>query len=153
MQFSEHFWAQVAIFVLGVCGFFVARHIFRHKNNNKNPLVCPIRFDCQAVTHSDYSRLFGIPVEILGMVYYSIVSIAYLSFILTSGAVPVALVGFVIFLSFAAFLFSVYLIGVQIFILRKGCSWCIVSALICFLIFILTALNYDFSFITQIFVK
>jgi uncharacterized membrane protein len=40
-----------------------------------------------------------------------------------------------------AFLFSLYLIGVQIFILKKGCSWCIVSALISALIFILAILS------------
>jgi uncharacterized membrane protein len=153
MQFSNDVLAQAAIFVLGVCGFLVARHIYKHKNNNQSPLVCPIKFDCHAVTHSDYSKLFGIPVEILGMFYYALISLAYLFLILTAGAVPATLVGFIILISLAAFLFSVYLIAVQIFILKKGCSWCIVSALICFLIFIFTATNYDFSFLTQIFIK
>ncbi len=153
MQLGGHILEQVGIFILGVCGFLVARHIYRHKNNNKSPLVCPIRFDCQAVTHSDYSKLFGIPLEILGMTYYALISLAYLFFIITNGVVPLPLVGLVVFLSFSAFIFSIYLLGVQIFILKKGCSWCIVSALICLLIFILTSLNYDFSFITQISLK
>ena len=153
MQFSGDILAQATIFLLGVCGFLVARHIYKHKNNDKNPLVCPIKFDCHTVTHSDYSKLFGIPVEVLGMIYYALISLAYLFFILTRGAVPVPLVGFVIALSLIAFIFSVYLIGVQIFVLKKGCSWCIVSAIICLLIFALTAMNYDFGFITQIFLK
>jgi len=153
MQFSNDILIRIAIFVLGLCGFMVARHIYKHKNDNKNPLVCPIQFDCHTVVHSDYSKLFGIPVEILGMIYYMTISFAYLFFIFTDNVVPMTLVGFIILLSFLAFLFSVYLIAVQIFILKKGCSWCIVSAFICLLIFILTIFNYDFSFITQIFLN
>lgn len=153
MQFSEDVLARLAIFVLGICGLMVARHIYRHKNNNKNPLICPIRFDCHAVTHSNYSKLFGIPVEILGMIYYATIALAYFLFIFTAEATRPSIIGFIIFLSFVAFLFSIYLIGVQIFILKKGCSWCIVSALICFFIFILSAVAYDFSNLSQIFIK
>ena len=151
MQLGDHFLSQAGILVLGVCGFLVARYIYRHKDNRKDPLVCPAKFDCETVTHSNYSKILGIPVDLLGMVYYALISLAYLFLILSNGSVPIPLSGFVASLSFAAFLFSLYLIGVQIFILKKGCSWCIVSTFICFLIFVLTAINYDFSFITRIF--
>ena len=156
MQFSEDILIRVTIFVLGFLGLMVARHIYKHKKASEKPLVCPIRFDCNFVVHSDYSRFLGIPVEILGMIYYALISSSYLFFIFVfeiPNAFQVDLVAFIITMSFMACLFSVYLIAVQIFILKKGCSWCIVSAFICFSIFILTMFNYDFSFITQIFVK
>lgn len=151
MQFSDDILVRVVVFMLGVCGFLVAKHIYKHKDDNKNPLVCPIKFDCHAVVHSDYSKLFGVPVEILGMIYYAIISISYLFFIFSVEAVPEIFVATVVLLSLIAFIFSVYLIGVQIFILKKGCSWCIVSAFICLCIFILTTLAYDFTSIMQIF--
>ena len=156
MEFGDDILAQVGILLLGVCGFLIARHIYRHKNNNQSPLVCPIKFDCHAVTNSDYSKLFGIPLEMLGMTYYGLISLAYL-FLIFLPSIPSGLLLnltlILILLSSIAFLFSLYLIGVQIFILKKGCSWCIVSAFICLLIFILTMINYDFSFITEIFIK
>src|SRR3989344_7349996 len=110
MLFSNDILMRAVILVLGLCGFAVARHIFKHKNNNKNPLVCPVKFDCHAVVHSDYSRLFGIPVEIFGMIYYALISLMYLLFIVRAEAVPAVLSSFIIYASLVAFLFSVYLI-------------------------------------------
>ncbi len=145
MIFSEDILARIAVFILGVCGFFVAKHIHKHKKANEKPLVCPIKFDCHTVVHSDYSKLFGVPVEIFGMMYYGLISLGYLILIFIPDAMPIYLVNFLILLSSFAFLFSVYLIGVQIFALKKGCSWCIVSATICLCIFLLTVFAYNFN--------
>jgi uncharacterized membrane protein len=151
MTFSNEVLIRVAILALGVCGFLVAKHIRNHKIKN-TPLVCPIRFDCHTVVHSDYSRFLGIPVEVLGMIYYGLVSLSYLFFIFMPGIMPITLVNFLIAATLIAFLFSLYLIAVQIFILKKGCSWCIVSAFISALIFILTVVTYHLSYIIGIFV-
>ncbi len=127
---------QSFIIILGVAGFFIANYIRSHKAKGA-PMVCPIGFDCHAVVHSDYSKFFGIPVEVLGMAYYAFIALAYFVFIIASSLVPPSVVGFCMILSGAAFLFSLYLIFVQIFVLRKGCSWCIVSSVISALIWIL----------------
>ena len=127
---------QIIIFILSLCGFWVARHIHNHKTKN-TPLICPGKFDCHTVVHSDYSKFLGVPVEFLGMMYYALISITYL--VLTF--VPDILSHYLTFcldlLSTGALIFSFYLIAVQIFILKKGCSWCFISALISALIFIL----------------
>lgn len=137
MDFIEM--VPIIIFILGLFGFWVARHIRKHKVAGK-PLVCPIKFDCHTVVHSDYSRFFGIPVEILGMAYYGAVFVFYFASFILPGFFPDFMTSFMMLLSLVAFLFSAYLISVQIFILKKGCSWCIVSAFICLLIIILTAI-------------
>src|SRR3989338_188247 len=98
-----------AIVILGVCGFFVAKHIYNHKKAGIL-LVCPIRFDCNTVVNSDYSKIFGIPVEILGMIYYIVISLSHLPFIFMSDSVPLAFVNVPLIASAAAFIFSVYLI-------------------------------------------
>src|SRR5690349_2993269 len=140
MTSSDIIFIKFAIDVLAICGFVVARHIYKHKKPNSSPLVCPLKFDCHAVVHSDYSKFFGMPVEILGMVYYGFVAISYAFFILIPGSLPIVFIAFLVALSLSAFMFSLYLIGIQIFVLKKGCFWCYVSALICILIFILTVL-------------
>ena len=153
MQFSNEILVRIIIVVLGVCGFFIAKYIHKHKKQN-TPLVCPIRFDCHTVVHSDYSKFFGIPVEILGMMYYAFTTGVYFVFVFFPQiffAINYDILS-TIFLSISlvAFLFSTYLIAVQIFILKKGCSWCIVSAFICLAIFILASFLYNFSLVTQL---
>ncbi len=161
MIFTQEALIQVAILFLGLFGFWVARRIYNHKTKKK-PLVCMVGFDCHAVVHSDYSKFMGIRVEILGMLYYAAVSIFYFLIIFfpfyfliiffpnffLSSFYTVALLFLMPLFSFAAFLFSTYLIAVQIFILKKGCSWCIVSAFITFFIFLLTLFNYGFISLT-----
>lgn len=155
MPFPNDTLIQIAIPILGICGFLVAKHIRNHKIKS-TPLVCPINFDCNTVVNSDYSKFFGVPVEIFGMFYYATISLAYFFFIFVANipkALQADLVAILIAMSLAAFLFSMYLIGVQIFILKKGCSWCIVSASICLVIFVLTIFHYDFSSVAQNFIK
>lgn len=137
MPFSNDILIRVVILVLGLCGFMVAKRIRKHKKENA-PLVCFAGFDCHTVVHSDYSRIFGLPVEILGMLYYAFVSISSFFFILYSNVVTNLVSTLGVAISFVALIFSIYLIFIQIFVLKKGCSWCIVSALISTVIFILT---------------
>ncbi len=149
MIFTNEVLIRSIILILGVFGFFVAKHIYNHKTKN-TPLVCMVGFDCHTVVHSDYSRFLGIRVEILGMMYYVFIALSYTAlFFLPNffpmmtaqdGLTPDTVLMFIKmlpFLSLIAFIFSVYLIAVQIFILKKGCSWCIVSALISTIIFVL----------------
>ncbi len=151
MIFSDYIFVRVAIGLLGVCGFFVAEHIRNHKAKQV-PLVCMVGFDCHTVVHSDYSKLFGVPVEILGMIYYAVVALGYLFLTFTFGeTLPKLVVDLAAGFSLIAFLFSVYLIFVQVFVLKKGCSWCFVSAFISISIFLLTLNAYHIDFLTQIF--
>ncbi len=136
---------RLALFALGAAGFLVARHINKHKKSEEHPLVCMVGFDCHAVVHSDYSKFLGIPVELMGMLYYGLVTLFYLAILFIPGILHTALVGAMILLSSGAFLFSIYLIAVQIFILKKGCSWCLVSAGISTMIFTITFMFYDVS--------
>ena len=153
MIFSDEVLLKISIFLLGLCGFLVARHIYKHKKAEHKPLVCPMHFDCNAVVHSDYSKFLGIPVEIFGMAHYALTGIFYFTFIFFQNSLPIPLVAFFIGLSIVAFLFSIYLILVQLLILKKGCFWCFISAIISFLIFILTILAYDLGHILQILIK
>ncbi len=145
MFVHDETYIRVIIFVLGACGFWVARHIHHHKKPDNKPLVCPMKFDCNAVVHSDYSKFAGIPLEVLGMFYYGLVTIFYLYMVFLPVVMPTAFIATAVALSISAFLFSLYLIFVQVFILKKGCFWCFISAGISVLIFISTVYAYDFS--------
>ncbi len=116
-------------------GFLLALYI-RHKKTAKEEIICPIGSNCQNVIHSEYSKFLGIPVELLGLFYYGFTALFYGAL----AAMPVLKIssGFilgVLTFSFAAFLFSLYLTFIQAFYLRAWCTWCLVSAGLCTLIF------------------
>jgi len=83
---------------------------------------------CDAVVRSEFSKFFGVPVEILGMLYYAVAAAAYSVFYFYSGlAVPLA--AFAMFgLASFSFLFSLYLTFIQAFSLKQWCVWCLASA-------------------------
>lgn len=110
-----------------ISGFLIARHIYRTKRAEQK-LICPIGFECDPVVHSSFSHLMGIPLEVGGMCYYAATVIAYaLLLVFPSLLSPIVSLGALI-VSGGAFLFSLYLTGVQAFALREWCSWCLASA-------------------------
>ena len=149
MTFSDDILFRIVIAILAAFGFWVCKHIHNHKKPESTPLVCPINFDCHGVVHSDYSKFLHIPLEILGMIYYALVFVGYLVLVFMPEILPLSVVLTLILVSIGAFLFSLYLIGVQIFVLKKGCFWCFISAFISITIFILTIISYDIGAIIQ----
>ena len=124
---------QAAIIVLGLVGFGVAFYIWQTVFYKK-ALVCPIGNACDDVVRTKYGKMFGFSNAILGMAYYLLVVIGYL-------LQPVPRVDFVqhsllAFTTVAAW-FSLYLIYIQGFILKKWCFWCVISALISLMIAII----------------
>lgn len=126
----------------GVFGFLIAGHIFL-KKSKKKPLVCPMRANCDTVIHSAYSKTLGIRNEAIGSIYYLGVIIFHLLFLVFPVAYDSGLYFLIYTISLGAFLFSLYLIGVQAFILKEWCTWCVFSAIASTIIFISTAFSID----------
>lgn len=124
------------IALLGLCGFFLAFYIWTHKRKSKR-LVCPMKGDCQSVIHSSYSKFFGIPVEVLGILYYVLIFVSYI-LLAVFGSISEELNYLLLVVTGSAFLFSGYLIFIQIFSLRQICTWCLTSATLSTAIFILS---------------
>lgn len=144
------FVAKLIIVVLSVGGFFLARKIYLHKNKQK-PLVCPMRSNCEAVVHSDYSKFFGIRLEILGMVYYFFTAIVYAFFYLFPEYAFADLKFFFAIFATLAFFFSVYLVSLQAFVIKEWCAWCLGSAFISTVIAILSWFSADLSFFLMLY--
>lgn len=138
----NYIFSQTIIILLGFFGFVLASYIHNKKINNKK-LVCPLKSDCNTVINSDYSKILGIPVEVLGMIYYAFIALSYGLYNL--GFFTVSFVDALFWISLLATIFSFYLIFVQIVKIKQLCVWCIGSACICLLIFVFSYLNH-FSF-------
>lgn len=132
------------------CGFMLAFYI-RHKKLSSEKLVCPIGSDCDAVVHSEYSRFFGIPVELLGVLYYGLAAISYGIFLAAPYLVSSSLLFAVLVITTAALLFSLYLTFIQAFVLRQWCTWCLTSAGLCAIIFGSAIAGSQFGFLPILF--
>lgn len=129
-----------AITVLGLTGFNISSYI-RNKKISKKKLVCPMRSNCDTVIHSDHSQILGIPVEVLGIIYYAFISSVYsIIFIFGLWSMPVGIV--LVGISMFAVLFSIYLVSMQAFVIKHWCTWCLFSAFISFIIFGLSYLHF-----------
>lgn len=104
-------------------GLYAAVKIHTAKQK-KTKLACPRTSSCDRVIHSTYATTMRMSNEVLGIVFY----IAALALIALS---PLAAFfgGILAALVTIGFLFSLYLLGVQIFMLRTWCAWCTLSAL------------------------
>lgn len=135
------YYAKILIAILAVVGFIISYHIYKSKRKNVK-LVCVIGQDCDKVVKSKYSKFFGVPTEIWGMIYYAAVFL----FLFVFGCLlllqsPIIIILFKIAVSFAA-LSSVALIFIQAFILKEWCEWCLGADFINILIFILVMLYF-----------
>lgn len=126
---------KIVLFLAAIAGFMISFFLF-HKKRSKETLLCPVGFNCDTVLHSQYSRFLGIPLELLGMLYYGLITVGYFVLYTTPYlATPINL--FVVAsLTVAAFLFSLYLTFIQAFNLKQWCTWCLTSAGLCTVIFL-----------------
>lgn len=127
----------VFIISASLSGFLVASYIFYKKHFGKE-LVCPVGSSCNQVIYSPYSKFFGIHLEYLGMAYYATIFASYLGYIIAPGAFGELFRFGVLALTGGAFLFSLYLLFVQGFILKQWCMWCLLSSVLSITIFIVS---------------
>ncbi len=138
----QGFYAFAAVAAVG--GFAVSANVYRVKRSD-DKLICPMGSDCNAVITSRYSKFLGVPLEILGMMYFAIVFLTYLSVSFYPGLLTGTFLTAAMALSAAAFLFSTYLLFVQAFLLRQWCVWCILAAAFSYSIFLASLTNLDMA--------
>lgn len=99
-------------------GYLTANHYFG------TPLTCIIVSGCETVTTSSYSQLLGIPVALLGALYYLTVFLLTIGYIDTKKNI---LFDAARTLTVAGFLFSLWFLFVQSYLLQSYCIYCLGS--------------------------
>lgn len=124
----------VAILVLAFLGIADSVYLAESKANN-TPLICNIQSlsDCNIVSASQYSYIFGIPIAEFGVVFYSILFVlAALELVLFNRVLRRILQG----VSIIGFVASIYFTLIQTFVINAFCIYCLASAVISLFIFI-----------------
>jgi uncharacterized membrane protein len=122
--------------VLALIGFADATYLAIMHFQNAD-VGCSVITGCDAVLSSEYAYLFGVPLAYLGVLYYLsvlIVAAAYYQFESTQ-----ILNGLLLILT-GAFLFSLWLVFLQAFIIHAFCQFCLISASLTTAMFVLTVL-------------
>ncbi|OHA88401.1 MAG: hypothetical protein A2653_02435 [Candidatus Zambryskibacteria bacterium RIFCSPHIGHO2_01_FULL_43_25] len=122
----------IFIIILAFIGFVDSLYLSANSILGITP-PCFITEGCDVVTTSKYSTILGIPMALVGAVYYLFLFLASL-FILEKRHMAVkqaiaAISGF-------GFVFSLWLVYAQIFLIEAICTYCMISAITTTLIFI-----------------
>ncbi len=121
-----------SFFVLCVVGLANAGYL-TWKHYQRKPLVCPLDHKCDVVTESKWSHLIGVRNEVLGLLFFIGMIFGMIAVLIFSFHAS-----FILFLLFIGTLlgslFSLFLLGVQVFVIRDYCFYCMISALITLLL-------------------
>lgn len=117
----------IITFIACGLGFAVSFFMFLKKRSHKS-LACPREQPCDLVLHSRFSKTLGVPNEIVGTLYFIIVAAILL--VPVSEEMTAWMFYILFFLVTMGGLFSLYLIGLQAFVIRSWCLWCVSIAVI-----------------------
>lgn len=125
------------IFILSIVGLLIAIYVFQSFIRQAS-IIC-VNSGCETVRKSPNSFIFGFPVPGVGLIGYSLLAIlAFLRTIFTNKRLLYGMLGISIF----GVAFVSWFTYTEIFIIKAICTWCAVSAVNMFVIFLLTILSY-----------
>lgn len=130
-------WRQWLVCLLALAGMGAAGYLtWAHLADQS--VVCGQSLGCDIVQQSVYSELGGIPIALFGLLAYAVL------FALTllrgrlpedlDAHIPLAVFG----ISLIGVLYSAYLTYLEIYVIYAICRWCVSSAVIITLIFLLS---------------
>ncbi|MEK7610309.1 MAG: vitamin K epoxide reductase family protein [Patescibacteria group bacterium] len=129
------------IVAAAAAGATIAHYIF-HKKHHRAKLICPLNTNCDTVIHSEYSQLFGIGLESWGLAYYLWLLASHLVLLLWPEVSETFYSLVLIAASAGVVTFSFGLTYVQLFKIKELCTWCIASAGLCTIIFLVSLFHF-----------
>lgn len=133
-------WATTASLVLALFGLGVSAYLTFEHYSASSTLACPATagINCVKVTSSTYSQLFGIPVALLGLLYFVAITALCLPAAWRStrrslryGRLAAVTVGMA---------FVVYLVWAELFRIDAICLWCTAVHVSTFALFVVVVM-------------
>jgi uncharacterized membrane protein len=129
--------------VLAALGLLDSVYLVWVKYTGAYVLCGPIG-NCESVNSSQYSEIFGIPIALLGAGAYAVMMVLLL--VEHLGQVWAEFGPMIVFgMSLIGFLYSIYLTYIEIAILKAICPYCVISAIILFVLLILSGIRLSIS--------
>ena len=128
-------WLYRASIVLVVLGLLVSIYMTIYKVTSNNAM-CLGSGDCSTVNASRYSEVYGIPVAVFGVLGYAAI-LATLFFENRNGFFKQNSILMIFGMALTGFLFTLWLIYVEVAILKALCPFCVTSQTAMTIIFII----------------
>lgn len=131
---------RMAIALLSLAGVFVAAYMWMYKLGLIGTIACGSG-GCETVQLSPQARFLGVEVALIGLLgYLALLALAMISLQprFAAGGWPVRALAW---LSGGAVAFTLYLTGLELFVIHAICRWCVGSAVIIVLVFVLSVLE------------
>ena len=125
----------LAVTILSAIGILLSLYLTYVDSGGGHAAFCTAGTDCDVVRQSTFAKMLGIPVAAYGVAAYGAIFAVSL---LSMARKKRWLILFV--LSLAGFVFTLYLTYLELFVINAICTYCVVSAFIITIIFILTLL-------------
>lgn len=133
------------LFVFALLGFSDSTYLaIKHYNNSLPP--CTIINGCEKVLTSKYAEFAGIPTALYGSLFYLTILVLLVLYVdLKKEWIKKS----IFYLSSLGFLFSLFLIALQVFVIEAICLFCLVSATSSTALFVISgvAIKKDYSII------
>jgi len=113
-------------------GFLDATYLTAQHFLGKVP-PCLVTEGCSTVLTSKWSEIMGVPVSLIGAIYYVVILLLTIAFLSSGKKIFLALAIYGTWVGFAA---SIWFVGLQVFVIKDICFYCMISAFSSTLLFI-----------------
>jgi uncharacterized membrane protein len=128
-----------AVAVLALVGFFVALYLWLHAIGVGGPLKCGTG-GCDTVQASRWAVFLGLPVALYGVVGYALILVVALVALRPATLERRGWNVLLAILATGGLLFTAYLTYLELFVIHAICRWCVGSAVVISLIWIVAVL-------------
>jgi uncharacterized membrane protein len=130
--------------LVALVGFFVALYLALYKLGLIGTLACGAG-GCETVQLSRWASFLGLPVAIWGVAYYALVFALALAGIQERWAGSRGLGLALLIVTGWGVLFSTWLTYLELFVINAICRWCVVSAILAVIVFVLVLWDWRVS--------
>jgi protein-disulfide isomerase/rhodanese-related sulfurtransferase len=117
------------LLALSLLGLFDSSYLLWVYTSPASPMIClGGGTGCDEVRVSAYSNLWGIPLPAYGVLMYVTLALLVFAENLVAAGLAKLIRWAVTGIAGAGFLFSLYLSGIEAFVLHAWCTWCMISA-------------------------
>lgn len=126
--------------LVALAGLFVALYLMLYKLGYIGTLTCSVG-SCEVVQTSKWAMLLGFPVATWGVAYYFAVLAVSLIGLGPTLADSLGISRLLVAMTATGVLFSLWLTYLELFVIDAICQWCVVSAVLATLLFVIAVLD------------
>ena len=131
---------RMLVALVALAGVFVALYLTLYKLGYIGTLACAVG-SCETVQTSKWATLLGFPVGAWGVAYYLAVLALALVGLTGRFADSRRLSDVLLGVTACGLLFSIWLTYLELFVIHAICQWCVVSAILAAILFVLSWLD------------